>query len=230
MTGQLVSGGDAQHLGQRLKEGDIHLGVFHGVEFAWAKEKIPQLKPLVIAVHQQPFLRAHLVVRAEGKIARIADLKGQVVALPHMSREHCWLYLERRCVPAGNTPAKFFSRVAAPRDANYAIDDVIDGAAQAAVIDDADLAAYRKKYPDYFAKVKVLQQSEAFPCAVIAYYPGTLNEEEAERFRSGMLAAKSTRQGRAMMQLCRITSFEAIPANFERMLTNIAKAYPAPSK
>jgi hypothetical protein len=65
---------------------------------------------------------------------------------------------------------------------------------------------------------------------VIAYYPGTLNEEEAERFRSGMLAAKSTRQGRAMMQLCRITSFEAIPANFERMLTNIAKAYPAPSK
>ncbi len=39
MTGQLVSGGDAQHLGQHLKEGDIHLGVFHGVEFAWAKAK-----------------------------------------------------------------------------------------------------------------------------------------------------------------------------------------------
>jgi len=230
MTGQLVSGGDALHLGQRLKAGEIHLGVFHGVEFAWAKEKIPQLKPLVIAVHQQPFLRAHLVVRADAKIASVRDLKDKVVALPHMSREHCWLYLERRCVPAGNTPTKFFSRIAAPRDANYAIDDVIDDAAQAAVIDDADLTAYRKKYPDYFAKVKVLQQSEAFPCAVIAYYPGTLSDELAERFRSGMLAAKSTRQGRTMMQMCRITSFEDIPADFERMLSNIAKAYPAPSK
>jgi len=230
MSGQLVSGGDAQHLGQRLKAGEIHLGVFHGVEFAWAKEKIPQLKPLVIAVHQQRFLRAHLVVRADGKIASVADLKGQVMAVPHLSREHCWMYLERRCVPAETTPAKFFSRIATPRDANYAIDDVIDGAAQAAVIDDADLAAYRKQYPDYFAKVKVLQQSEAFPCAVIAYYPGSLSEELAERFRSGMLAAKSTRQGRAMMQMCRITSFEEIPDGFERMLTNIAKAYPAPSK
>ncbi len=107
---------------------------------------------------------------------------------------------------------------------------MIDGAAQAAVIDNADLTSYRKKYPEYFAKVKVLQQSEEFPCAVIAYYPEALSEELLERFRSGMLAAKTTRQGRAMMQMCRITSFEEIPADFEPMLTAIAKAYPAPSK
>lgn len=230
ITGQLVAGGDAQTLAQRLKDGKLHLGVFHGVEFAWARTKVPQLKPLLIAVNQQPFLRAHLVVRKDGKVSRVEDLKGLVVAVPHMSREHCWLYLERRCVPADTTAAKFFGRVSTPRDAAYAIDDVIDGAAGAAVIDDADLAAYRKQYPQYYAKVKDLQQSEPFPCAVIAYYPGTLSEELAERFRTGMLAAKASRQGRQMMQMCRITSFEEVPADFEQMLSDIVKAYPPPTK
>jgi ABC-type phosphate/phosphonate transport system substrate-binding protein len=228
LTGQLVSGGDAQTLGQRLKEGKIHLGVFHGVEFAWARAKIPQLKPLLVAVNHQRYLRANLVIRDDGKIASVADLKGQVVALPHLSKEHCWLYLERRCVPPGIKPEKFFSRIASPRDANYAIDDVIDGAAQAAIIDDADLSAYRKQYPQYFAKVKVLLQSEPFPCAVIAYYPGTLSAEMIERFRSGMLAAKASKQGRQMMQMVRISSFEEVPPDFDRMLSDIAKAYPPP--
>ncbi len=217
LSGQLVAGGDANSLGKSLKEGKVHLGVFHGVEFAWAHAEVPQLKPLLIAVHQQPYLRAHLVVRKDGKITGVADLKGQVLALPYMSREHCWLYLQRRCVPPGQTPEKYFSRVTSPRDAAYAIDDVIDGAAQAAVIDDIELEAYRKQYPEYFAKVKVLQHSEAFPCAVIAYYPGTFSEELVERFRTGMLGAKSSPHGRQMMQMCRITSFEEVPANFDQM-------------
>ncbi|MGH7226234.1 MAG: phosphate/phosphite/phosphonate ABC transporter substrate-binding protein [Gemmataceae bacterium] len=230
MRGQLLPGGDAQHLAQRLKAGEAHLGIFHGVEFAWAKAKIPQLKPLLIAVNKQPFLRAHLLVRADGAIQSVDDLKGCVVALPNLSREHCWLFLERRCVPSGQTAAKFFSRVSRPRDACYAIDDVIDGATGAAVIDDADLAAYRVRYPEYFAKVKVLLRSEAFPCAVIAYYPGTLNENLLEQFRAGMLAAKDSRQGRQMMQMCRITSFEPVPNDFDKMLDDIAKAYPQLSK
>ena len=230
IPGQLVSGGDAETLGQRLKEGKLHLGVFHGVEFAWARTKIPQLKPLLIAVNHQRYLRANLVVHDDGKIASVADLKGQVVALPHLSKEHCWLFLERRCVPPGMKPEKFFTRIATPRDANYALDDVIDGTAQAAVIDDADLSAYRERYPQYFAKVKVLQQSEQFPCAVIAYYPGVLSAEMIERFRSGMLAAKSSRQGRQMMQMVRISSFEEVPDDFDRMLSDILKAYPPPAK
>lgn len=230
VSGQLVSGGEATNLGQRLKKGEIHLGIFHGVEFAWAKAKFPQLRPLVIAVNKQPFLRAHLVVGGNSKVTGVEDLKGKVMALPNLSREHCWLFLEHRCVPEGNTADKYFGRITRPRDANYAIDDVIDGSAQAAVIDDADLAAYRKQYPEEFAKVKVLQQSESFPCAVIAYYPGVIREDLLDQFRSGMLAAKSTRQGRQMMQMCRITSFEEVPDDFDQALEDIAKAYPPPSK
>jgi ABC-type phosphate/phosphonate transport system substrate-binding protein len=189
VSGQFVAGGDAENLGQRLKKGELHLGIFHGVEFAWAKAKFPQLRPLVIAVNKQPFLRAHLIVASDSKVASLEDLEGKVVALPNRSREHCRLFLERRCVPEGDTANKYFGRVIRPRDANYAIDDVIDGVAQAAVIDDVDLAAYRKQCPKHFAKVKILQQSESFPCAVIAYYPGTVSKALLDQFRAGMLAA-----------------------------------------
>jgi ABC-type phosphate/phosphonate transport system substrate-binding protein len=230
MSGQFVAGGDAPNLGQRLKKGEIHLGIFHGVEFAWAKAKFPQLRPLVLAVNKQPSLRAHLIVGSDSKVASLKDLNGKVVAVPNWSREHCWLFLERRCVPKGNTAARYFGRVTRPRDAHYAIEDVIDGVAQAAVIDDAELSAYRKQYPEHVAKVKILQQSESFPSAVIAYYPGTVREDLLDQFRDVMLAAKSTRQGRQMLQKCRITSFEDVPEDFEKKLTDIAKAYPPPSK
>jgi ABC-type phosphate/phosphonate transport system substrate-binding protein len=226
MQGRLVPGGDAQHLGQRLKEGDVHLGIFHGVEFAWAKAKFPQLKPLLIAVNKQPYLRAHLIVRDGSSIQTAFDLKGRVVGLPSLSREHCWLFLERRCVPAEQMPENYFSRVSRPRDAAYAIDDVIDGTLHAAVIDDADLDAYRKKYPEQVAKVRELLSSETFPCAVIAYYPGILPDNLLEQFRSGMMAAKDSKQGRQMLNMCRITSFEDVPQDFNKMLDNIAKAYP----
>jgi ABC-type phosphate/phosphonate transport system substrate-binding protein len=229
INGELVAAGEAKNLAERLKSGDCQLGIFHGFEFAWARQAMPELKPLLIAVpKQQRCLRAHLVVRAEGSGRSIADLQGQVVALPYMSREHCRLFLERRCVPSGDSPAKFFSLVSMPRNAEDALDDVIAGRAAAAVIDDGDLAAYRSQYPDYFAKVKSLLQSEEFPCAVIAYYPGKLSQASLDRFRAGMLTAKESAQGRRMMQLCRITSFEEIPDDFDKTLDGIAKAYPPP--
>lgn len=228
LSGQLTSGGTAENLGQRLKEGDVHLGIFHGVEFAWAKAKFPQLKALLIAVNKQSFLRAHLIVRADDKVKSVDDLKGRAIGLPNLSREHCWLFLERRCVPAEQTPEKYFARINRPRDACYAIDDVIDGSLHAAVIDDADLAAYRKQYPEFSDKVKSLICSEAFPCAVIAYYPGTLDEHMLDQFRSGMLSAKDNRHGRHMMQLCRITRFEEVPGDFDKSLEDIARAYPPP--
>jgi hypothetical protein len=65
---------------------------------------------------------------------------------------------------------------------------------------------------------------------VIAYYPGTLSEGLLDQFRSGMLAAKSSPQGRQMMKMCRITSFEDVPDDFDQMLADIVKAYPSPSK
>src|SRR5262245_15212781 len=52
MTGHLMKTGDANDLGKKLAEGEVHVGIFHGFEFAWVREKYTKLKPLVIAVNQ----------------------------------------------------------------------------------------------------------------------------------------------------------------------------------
>jgi ABC-type phosphate/phosphonate transport system substrate-binding protein len=230
ITGQIVASGDADVLGQQLTENHVQLGVFHGVEFAWARRKYPKLKPLMIAVNQHPFLKAHLVVQRDSKVETVGDLLGQVVALPRMSREHCRLYLERRCVQPGFSPEKFYSKIKTLHDGEDALDAVCDGKVQAAVIDAVEFDQYHKDKPRQWAQLRSLQESEPFPSAVIAFYPGSVDDGLLLRVRDGMIAAKATQRGQQLLSLCRITSFEEIPADYEQMLANIVKAYPPASR
>jgi hypothetical protein len=48
------------------------------------------------------------------------------------------------------------------------------------------------------------------------------------RFCDGMLAARSTRRGQFLLDLCRITGFETAPGDYDECLAAIAKAYPPP--
>jgi ABC-type phosphate/phosphonate transport system substrate-binding protein len=229
MAGELVSIKGAEVLGQNLTEDKVQLAVFHGVEFAWAKSKHPDLKPLVIAVNQNKHLRAYLVVARDCKAEGIAYLEGKTLALPKLSREHCRLYLERRCVPPGVCPEKYFGKVTAPADSEEALDNVVDGTAHAAVIDALSFEAYQRLKPGRWGKVRILQQSEVFPSAVVAYHPGGLPDESLKSLREGMMGAKNSRRGQQLLEMCRITSFEGIPDDYDQMLVDIAKAYPPPS-
>jgi ABC-type phosphate/phosphonate transport system substrate-binding protein len=230
VRGHVVVGGDADAVGRQLKEDRIQLGVFHGIEFAWVRMKNPDLKPLLIAVNRNRVLHACLVVAAGSEARDYADLKGKKVGLPRLSRDHCRLFLERRCCKPGCTPAKFYGEVAVPPDTEYALDDVVDGKLDAAVVDVVALDGFRKLKPGRAARLKILQQSEAFPSAVVAYQPGAMADSLVHRFREGMIHARANRQGRQLLEMCRITAFEAVPADYDELLTSIAKAYPPPAK
>jgi ABC-type phosphate/phosphonate transport system substrate-binding protein len=229
VTGEVVASGDAEALARQLKEDQVQLGVFHGVELAWARKSVPELKPLLIAVNQQPFLRAVLVVRKDCPAATAADLNGKPIALPRPSREHCRLFLERRCARKCCKAQFAAEEVTAPGDVEDALDEVVDSQVAAAVVDGIALDSYAKSKPGRSAKLRALQQSETFPCAVVAYVPGVLPENLLDKFREGMIAAKENARGRQLLELCRITRFEAVPADYEQMLADIAKAYPPPT-
>jgi ABC-type phosphate/phosphonate transport system substrate-binding protein len=227
--GELVPSGDYDKLASQLKDDDVQLGVFHGVEFAWAHEKYPTLKPLVIIVNGPAYLRAHLVVRADSNIAGGANLKGKIVELPRMSSEHCRLFLERRCCPTGELPEKFFARVIGSNNPADALDDVVDDDAQGVVVDEVVYEAYQKSKPGRAAKLKTVQQSEAFPCAVMAYQPGVLSDRILDAFRDGLIAAKENPKAQTLLKANRVTGFEAVPSGYEKSLEEIAKAYPQPA-
>ncbi len=227
-TGDMGLAGDAVSLANKLKENKVQLGVFHGYEFAWARQRCPELKPLVIAIAHHRVLHAHLVVAKESKVNSAGDLKGKVIALPAISRGHLHLYLEQRCPAPGVDPKKFFSRVKRSASPEDALDDVIDDVAQAAIVDRQALDQYQQSNPERVRKLRVLAQSEPFPASVIAYYPGSLDESTLKRLKEGLINANSSPRARDLLKMCRITGFEEAPADYEQLLGEILKAYPRP--
>jgi ABC-type phosphate/phosphonate transport system substrate-binding protein len=228
MSGTLDRGGECCNLGQQLQDDKFQLAVFHGVEFAWARQKHPDLKPLVIAIRDGQPMHACLVASSDSKATCLNDLKGKTVAVCRQCREHCRLFIERRCEACGKCPQKFFTKITAPTDTEDALDDVVDGVVDAALVDGAAFERYQKVKADRFAKLKIIVKSEAFPPAVIAYKPGVLTEETLKRFSNGLITANQNPKGKQLLTMCRINCFEAVPANFETMLLDIAKAYPPP--
>lgn len=228
LAGKMVPAGDARHLGQLLAEDKVHLGVFHGVEFGWARLKYPQLRPLVIAVNQQRHLQALIVVRADASANVFTGLKGKKIALPAHSREHCHLYLQHCCKEHGQEPKSFFSQVTTPDNVEDALDDLVDSLVDAAVVDNVSLDCYRHRKTARCARLKVLQQSAIFPAAVVAYHPGALDDDTLQKFRDGMINANKSTLGRQFMTLWKLTAFEPIPADFDQTVTAILKTYPPP--
>ncbi len=228
LTGRLTSTTDPLTLAKQLQEGQVDIAIFHGFEFAWARQKHPQLQPLLLVSNPQPF-QAQLIVSKTSTFMTPADLKGHSLALPRQSREHLFLFLERRC-HAGKDLKEHFSKVVRPVDADDALEMVATSAVQAALVDQAQLEAYRKSQPENFAKLRVLLRSEVFPTGVIAYRQGALTEETVQRIRTGMMAAHKSEQARELLKHCRMAGFEPPPADFDQILQTIARAYPPPSK
>jgi ABC-type phosphate/phosphonate transport system substrate-binding protein len=227
--GQLVPCGDASNLGQQLMDDKVQLGVFHGIEFAWARLKYPELRPLMIAINQERYLRACLVVRADSKVTTFGDLKDKVLSMPQQSRDHCQLFVRQRCQESKKDPASFFAKITSPANAEDALDEVVDGTVQGSVVDSVSLECYKRRKPGRFGKLKIAQPSETFPAAVVVFRPGILDEALLARFREGLLNANRTAMGRQVMTLMKLTGFEQIPPDYEQILTDIAKAYPPPA-
>ncbi len=226
LNGELIPCNDPCDLGKRLHEGKMELGVFHGFEFGWAQQKYPDLRPLCIAINRHRNLTANLVVRGDSGVSAISELKGKVIALPRYLPGHCRLYLTRLCRESGSEPCKYFARVTTPANVEEALDDVLRGKLQAAVVDGVSLECYGQVKSACFARLKVLKQSEVFPAAVIAYREGALEASTLQRFRQGMVSSSQTERGRDLMSMWKLTGFEDVPADYNTTLANVMRAYP----
>ncbi len=112
LEGEVIAAGDALDLGKQINDNAIQLGVFHGFEFAWARQTYPKLKPLLIAVNrQQHSLRAFVAILNENKATSLADLKGKAISIPQRCPAHCLLFLERELSAMGVEQKDFFGKI-----------------------------------------------------------------------------------------------------------------------
>jgi ABC-type phosphate/phosphonate transport system substrate-binding protein len=229
MSGQFVLSGDAFDVARQLQAGQLQLGVFHSFELAWARQKHPELTPLMVVVNKHHLVRAYLLTRKDNPAASFADLKGKDLALPVRTKEHCRLFVKQRCFEAGQClPRDFFGTMVVSENIETALDDLCAGKVQATVVDSLGLEFYRDLKPGCFARLKVLQQSELFPPAVIAYREGAIEEATLTRVRDGLINANRLALGREMMKMWKIHAFEPVPQDYAQSLAEILKAYPVP--
>lgn len=229
MENQIIKEKNWQELTDKLGKKELQIGVYHGFEFAWAKDKLPDLKPLMLAVRVHPFSKAFVIANKSNQAADFAGLAGQTLSIPVASSGFPELFVEREAQAAGKKLDAFFSKVSKPAEAEDAIDDVVDGVVQATVVDQTVLESYRRRKPGRFAKLKLVAQSQPFPPAVIAYKDKALDEATLQRFRDGLIKASTKERGQRMLNMFRLTGFELPPAEFEKVLSETKQKYPAPA-
>ncbi len=228
VRGELVPGGDVNVLADQMAADKIQLGVFHGIEFAWARIKHPDLRPLAIAVNQDRHVRALLVVRTDNPTIDALQLHDQILAMPQQSKLHCHLFADKCCDASHKNAGHFFSKVTTPPNSEEALDDVVDKEAAAAIVDGVAFDSFKRRKPGRASKLRVVLTSDIFPTAVIAYRPGAVDEATATKFREGLMGASSSILGRQMLTLWKLTAFEAVPDDYEPTLVEIIKNYPPP--
>jgi ABC-type phosphate/phosphonate transport system substrate-binding protein len=226
----LQRGGAALELGKKLAEDKVDLAVFQGIEFAWARQNYPKLRPLMLIVNQHPYRQAYLVVGQKAGIKAMADLRGKTLAIPRYTREHCYLFLARLCRLQGTTPEQLFGKITKSANAEAALDDVVDGVVPAALIEEVPLSCYQRRKPGRSLGLTVLKRSEVFPTTVVAYRAGRLGQKTLDSFKDAMLNAHRTAIGRQLLSLWRLTGFVAVPSDYQAGLEKIVKIYPAPAE
>lgn len=230
LDGELTSKFGAFDVADKLKNKQLDLGIFHAHELAWVQKKHPELQPLLIAAGKHRGERAYLIVHKTNSAKSIAELRGKKLDLSNDVAEHGRLYVEKLCAESAKlAPALFFGSITKSPSQSDALDAVARGNADATVVDTARLEFYKEIKGPVFAKnLRILQESETFPPAVIVSLKGGLDEATVKQFREGLLKAHTTAAGRDMMKTWNIEAFEPIPDDYANRLAELLKAYPVP--
>jgi ABC-type phosphate/phosphonate transport system substrate-binding protein len=218
---------DAGADGRRaLTDGDVQLVVFSGLDFAWSRPKNQTLMPLVIAVPDPDALRAVLVVAQTDPAKDVAALKGKTLALPSDTTDDALQFLTRKCPTPASPLASHFAKITTPASLEDALDDVVDGTAQAALVDAAALKMFERRKPSRRAKLRVLLESAPLPPSVLAYRSDKLDAATVTKLRDGLQNAHSTEAGQRLLSQIRVKRFDAPPADFDKTLAEAARTLP----
>jgi ABC-type phosphate/phosphonate transport system substrate-binding protein len=218
-------------IADKLDGKQLQFGIFHAHEFAWVQAKHPDLVPLLIAVDKHVIERANVIVKKDSPARSLADLRGKKIDLPVGTKEHCRVYLEQACRALDKkAPAEFFGAIEKSANKKAALDAVAAGAVDAAVIDLNGLEFYKEIRGPVFAKnLRVLEQSAAFPPAVVAYKKGTVDARTLDAFTGGLLKAHTIPDGRDMMKSWNFEQFSPVPEDYARSLADVLRAFPPPT-
>jgi len=225
LTNEIVRQDNWRELADKMAKGQLHLGVFHGYEFAWAQDKHPDLKPVALAFNVHHYPIACVVVRRDSQAKGFGDLQGQSLDIPDTGDRFLNLFVDHQCKAAGKNAAAFFSKITSQENFEDALDRVVDGVVQVAVVDQAALEGYERRKPGRFNKLKEVARSQPFPPTVLAHYGTVLDQPTLKRLQDGVLGASRKEKGQTVLTLFGVTGFETAPEDFGKVVAETQKTY-----
>ena len=192
MENKIVNEKNWQAVVDKLVKQELQIGVLQGYEFAWAQEKEPRLAAM-LAVKVNRYPAAFVLVKSNNKASDFAGLEGQSLSIPSTSKGFPTLFVEREALAKGKKLDAFFSKIVTPEEPEDAIDDVVDGVVQVAVVDQPVFDAFKRRKPGRFAKLRTVARSQPFPPPVIVYKDKDLDDATLEKFRNGQSASTKER-------------------------------------
>ena len=227
LDGDVTSKHNAPELAELLDKKQLDFALLHAHEFAALRAKHPELQPLMIAINKKHEERAFVIVKKDNPAKSIGDLRGKKLDMPTGSKEHARIYLDHVITRHAKSSTEFFGSIeksATPKDA---LDNVVRGKSDATIVATTPLEFYKDvRGPVFDQNLRVLEQSEAFPPAVLVYRKGAPEAKMLEQFRTGILKAHEFDEGRDMMKEWNIDAFEAPPKDYDERLNKILKTYP----
>jgi ABC-type phosphate/phosphonate transport system substrate-binding protein len=229
LDGELNTSLDPYELGQRLNDRKLDFAIFHGHEFASVRKQYPTLRPLLIVANKHGD-RAYLIVHRNSNAQSPADLGGKKVDLALDAREYCRVFLSKIGADHRKGEGDFFGSVMKSALQIEALNELARGKIDAAIVDSVGLAHYTESRGPVFTKnLRILLESDAFPAPVFAYKRDALDEKVIKQFRDGLVKAKKTDVGRRVMNNWKIDSFDLVPKNYDKNLSEVLKSYPLPA-
>jgi ABC-type phosphate/phosphonate transport system substrate-binding protein len=228
MDDEIVRQKSWQDLAEQMAGKKLQLGVFQGFEFAWAQEKYADLKPLALAVNVYTYPTAYAVTRRDNAAADFAALKRQSLVIPATGQGFLRLFVDQQSQANGQKADQFFSKISSADNVEDALDGVVDGKVQAAVVDRAALEAYKDRKPGRFKQLKEVAQSQPFPPTLVAYYGAVLDDATRTRFKDALLGASKKEKGQTLLSMFHLSGFVDVPDDFGKVLADTRKAFPPP--
>src|SRR5438132_5998692 len=166
------------------------------------------------------------MTRRDNTAKDFAGLQDQSLSIPNTGQRDLRFFVDRSCRANGKSPEKFFSKISSPHNVVNALDDVVDGQVQATVVDQTVLEAYKRLKPGRFEQLKEVARSKPLPPTVVAYDDRILDEPTVRQVRDGLMGA-AAKKHQMTLSLFHWTGFEQVPADFDQVLAETRKAYPA---
>jgi ABC-type phosphate/phosphonate transport system substrate-binding protein len=217
-----------QALLKKLRQGEIHLAIMPGIEYAWYGRNTPTAVPLLTLGKPSTSLHACLLMKADAAFSSIEDLKTKTIAFPKRNEYFVHLFMNSLITHAGANPLLYFQARLTPTNTDAAIEAVLSDEAQAVFLNEQAWQVYQERKPQRAQKLKVVARSPAFPPPIAVYNPHVLSDAQAASLRQEMCQVDKKPLARQTLNFYRIERFAPFSHAYDQWVQGILKEFPKP--